>query len=139
MTIHLIKLAVGVDDAAHLRALQSHRLQSFGEIFHRTRMRPKRQTELLNGGSIYWVIRGNIAARQKLLELRDDSDEMDRPCCRLILDPLLIETSRHPRRAFQGWRYLEAGDAPADLTDLAGKGDPLPPDLIEELKRLGLW
>lgn len=138
-TIHLIKLAVGVDDVAHLRALQHHRLQSFGEIFHRTRMRPKRQEALLDGGSIYWVIRGAIAARQRLLALRDASDEDGRPCCRLILDHQLIETCRQPRRAFQGWRYLETADAPADLTQNAGNGDPLPPDLIEELKRLGLW
>ncbi|MDR3438202.1 DUF1489 domain-containing protein [Telmatospirillum sp.] len=139
MTIHLIKLAVGVDDAAHLRALQSRRLQSFGEVFHRTRMRPKRQDALLDGGSIYWVIRGAIAARQRLLALRDDNDEDGRPCCRLILDHQLIETQRQTRRAFQGWRYLDAADAPADLSEPTGGNDELPADLIEELKRLGLW
>ncbi|PKU24744.1 DUF1489 family protein [Telmatospirillum siberiense] len=139
MTIHLIKLAVGVDDAAHLRALQLNRLQSFGEIFHRTRMRPKRQDALLDGGSIYWVIHGSIAARQKLLAIREDEDEDGRACCRLVLDRQLVETCRQPRRAFQGWRYLETADAPADLSETAGTGDPLPPEMIEELKRLGLW
>lgn len=139
MTIHLIKLAVGVDDVAHLRALQHHRLQSFGEIFHRTRMRPKRHDALLDGGSIYWVIRGSIAARQRLLALQDDSDEDDHPCCRLVLDHQLVETCHHPKRAFQGWRYLEPADAPADLSETAGNDGALPPDLIEELKRLGLW
>ncbi|HXP95401.1 MAG TPA: DUF1489 domain-containing protein [Telmatospirillum sp.] len=139
MPLHLIKLAVGVDDPTHLRALQARRLQSFGDVFHRTRMRPKRQPELLDGGSIYWVIRGAIAARQRLLALQDDNDEEGRSCCRLVLDPQLVETFRHPRRAFQGWRYLETADAPADLAETAGQDGQLPPDLIEELKRLGLW
>lgn len=139
MTIHLIKLAVGVEDVAHLQALQQQRLQTFGEIFHRTRMCPKRQDALLDGGSIYWVIHGSIAARQTLTAIREDSDEEGRPCCRLRLDPRLIETERHPKRAFQGWRYLEPADAPPDLGQTVSTGDPLPPEMIEELKRLGLW
>ena len=138
MTIHLIKLAVGVTDLGHMRSLQARRLHAFGEVCHRTRMRPKRQAELLDGGSIYWVIRGSVAARQRLLDLAEESDDEGRRRCRLRLDPVLVETRRHPQRAFQGWRYLDPDAAPADLAGTAGDGDALPAELAEELKRLGL-
>jgi hypothetical protein len=138
MTIHLIKLAVGVTDVAHLRLLQAHRLDAFKEVFHRTRMRPKRHDELLDCGSLYWVIRGVVAARQRVLGLHDDHDEEGRPCCRIELDATLVETHRQPRKAFQGWRYLDPAAAPPDLTGPAGQGDDLPPEMVAELKRLGL-
>jgi hypothetical protein len=138
MTIHLIKLSVGVTDVAHLQSIQSRRLEATGQVFHRTRMWPKRQADLLDGGSIYWVIRGSVLARQRVLGLHDDIDEDGQRRCRLELDRKLVETCRQPQRAFQGWRYLDPAAAPADLADTAGQGDELPPHLVEELKRLGL-
>jgi hypothetical protein len=138
MTIHLIKLAVGVADVAHLTVIQARRLDDFGEVFHRTRMRPKRQAELLDGGSIYWVIRGTVAARQRLVGLHDDVNPEGRRCCRLELDTTIVETRRHPQRAFQGWRYLDPAAAPPDLAGPGGESGELPPELADELRRLGL-
>lgn len=138
MTVHLIKLAVGAEDVADLRAFQSRRLEACGEVFHKTRMRPKREAELLDGGSLYWVIHGAVAVRQRVLALHEDSDEEGRPCCRLQLDPEVVETRRQPRRAFQGWRYLEPADAPPDLSGNAGDDGDLPLEMIAELTRLGL-
>ena len=138
MTIHLIKLCVGVADVAHLRSIQTRRLAECGEVFHRTRMRPRREAELLDGGSIFWVIRGVIAVRQRVLGLHDDIKPDGLPCCRLELDPTLVETRRRSQRAFQGWRYLVRADAPPDIAGPPGGGDELPPELADELRRLGL-
>lgn len=137
VTIHLIKLAVGVDDVDHLRALQAARRQGQGEVVHVTRQHPKRIDELLYGGSIYWVIRGAVRARQALLDLRSQEDDEGRKKCVLVLEPTLIETLATPHRAFQGWRYLHPEKAPAD-----GRGGTLPgalpSELAKELKDLGL-
>jgi Uncharacterized conserved protein len=133
--IHLIKLAVGCDSIDVLRDFQAQRLRDTGEVFHLTRMMPKRRDELTVGGSIYWVIKGQIAARQPVLEVRDDQDDEGSPRCRLVLGAQVVEVERRPCKAFQGWRYLEPDDAPPDRR--AGEGKP-PPEMAEELRRLGL-
>lgn len=86
------------------------------ELFHTTRMIPKRRDELLDGGSLYWVIKGSVQARQKLIDVRPFKDDEGTRRCHLVLDPALVETRPQPRRAFQGWRYLTPVDAPDDLT-----------------------
>ncbi|MCP5410843.1 MAG: DUF1489 domain-containing protein [Alphaproteobacteria bacterium] len=142
MALHLIKLCVGCDSIAELADWQSLRRKEqrakkkTPELMHITRMTPKRTAELLDGGSLYWVIKGNIAARQKLLGFRA-VQKNGIPHCGLIYDSDLIPVALRPRRPFQGWRYLEEADAPPDLKRGKG-GDDLPEHLQRELAALGL-
>jgi hypothetical protein len=142
MTVHLIKLCVGVETLDDLARWQKHRLSELKkkgrklELMHVTRQTPKRAEELLDGGSLYWVIKGQIAARQKLLELRALTRE-GVPHCGLVYEPKLVPTLRRTHRPFQGWRYLNANDAPQDVRDLKG-GKGLPQALTMELAELGL-
>ena len=141
MPLHIIKLCVGCDSLADLAAWQKQRLKEKKakgqkpELVHITRMTPKRADEVLDGGSLYWVIKGQIAARQVLKELRPVKYKGE-PHCGLVYDKELIAVSPRPRRPFQGWRYLEAKDAPPDLPKL--KGGKLPEKLQRELAALGL-
>ncbi|HLO75230.1 MAG TPA: DUF1489 domain-containing protein [Magnetospirillum sp.] len=133
--INLIKLAVGCDGIDQMKAFQAARLRASGQVFLTTRMTPKRVDELLDGGSLYWVIKGQVAVRQRIVAVDSDHDEEGRPCCRLTLDPELIEVEPRPSRPFQGWRYLEPDAAPRDRRP--GETEP-PPEMAEELRRLGL-
>ena len=139
MALHLVKLCVCIAQFEELVAWQQLRQRKDGVLQHITRMTPRRGDELLNGGSIYWVIKGQIQARQRLLELRPLTDGEGVAHCALILDPKLVRTRPHPRRPFQGWRYLASDDAPSD----AGKGktggkNEMPPEMRAELMALGL-
>jgi hypothetical protein len=101
-------------------------------------MAPARVGDLVDGGSLFWVIKGNVQCRQHLLEVRPFVDGQGISRCHLMLDPLVIRTVWQPRRAFQGWRYLKPADAPADLA-AAGRGLlEMPPTLRRELAELGL-
>ena len=120
MALHLIKLCVGVSQIAELSQWQTERLaerRAAGqapELFHITRQTPKRAEELLDGGSLYWVINGWTAVRQRLLELRPvERDGV--PHCAIVYEPTLITVEPRPRRPFQGWRYLPGEDAPPDV------------------------
>ena len=140
--LHLIKLCVGVDSLKDLAAWQKKRLKEKRdkgqkpELIHVTRQMPKRAEELLDGGSLYWVIKGQIMARQKLLELRAIKRN-GMPHCGLVYHRELVPVSPRPRRAFQGWRYFEAADAPKDIAAIKG-GAGLPEALKRELAVLGL-
>ena len=142
MPLHLIKLCVGVDSLEDLADWQKGRLAELKkkrkplELVHMTRQMPKRADELLGGGSLYWVIKGQIAARQKLIALRP-STRNGVPHCAIVYEPKLVATARRFHRPFQGWRYLNASDAPADARDLKG-GKGLPEKLKAELAELGL-
>lgn len=142
--LHLIKLCVGVTDIADLATWQKKRRAEGKRRYniHVTRAFPKRGEELLAGGSLYWVIQGRIRVRQRLIGIGEHvgnrNDEGGVLHCELQLDPKLIEVAARQCRPFQGWRYLEAKDAPPDLGDRAGRGDALPPALEEELRELGL-
>lgn len=145
MTLHLIKLAVGIDSLAHLRAIQAARLAAVGRLHHRTRNTPRRAGELLDGGSMYWVIRGVVRVRQRLIGIdsaaEPGADGAPGPACSLLLDPSFIATVPRAHRPFQGWRYLRADDAPADLPEsVAGdeEREPLPAAMVAELAKLGL-
>jgi hypothetical protein len=145
MTLHLIKLCVGAASIDDLAAWQKERLaeqRKAGEkprLFHTTFQTPKRQAELLDGGSLYWVIKGAIQVRQRLLGFEEGHKADGSPCCLLLYDRELIPVRPVPRRAFQGWRYLAAGDAPADLASGAGNGlAALPAKMRRELAELGL-
>lgn len=142
MTLHLVKLCAGADGVEDLIARIEHRVAvneraGLGRVHdHMTRMHPRREKELLDGGSIYWVIKGAIVVRQVILgfERRTGADEIERTA--ILLDPAHILTAPQPRRAFQGWRYLPDEDAPKDLKG-RGKKDP-PPELGRALAELGL-
>ncbi len=151
MTVHIVKLSVGIDSIEHLARFQSARraqLQAMGasaENVNRTRNRPRRDGEVLAGGSIYWIIKGFIRVRQAIARLDRLHDDEGGKRCGLVLDPTLVRTELHARRPHQGWRYLEAKDAPADLPAplQAGHWDPgihdgPPPEMAAELRALGL-
>lgn len=146
MTLHLIKLCVGCDSIEDLASWQAERLKQrrkAGEkrpqLFHRTFQTPKRREELLAGGSLYWVIKGLVQVRQPLLDIADGTKEDGTPCCLLILKNELIPVRPVPRRAFQGWRYLDPDEAPEDLAGRSGAGiAAMPPRLRKQLAELGL-
>jgi len=142
MTLHLIKLCVGADSIEDLARWQKGRLKELRqkgkkpELIHVTRMTPKRKEELLDGGSLYWVIKGYIAVRQRLIDLRPVTKN-GRPHCGLVYDPKIVPTVRRFCRPFQGWRYLDASDAPIDVSEVKGAKN-LPAKLKAELAELGL-
>ena len=143
MKLHLIKLCVGIDDVEQLADSQRRRLKqaraagTVPELKHLTRHRPKRAEELLDGGSLYWVIRGVVRVRQRLLELRQVEDAERGNLCAMVLDHTLVPTYPRRFRAFQGWRYFPAADAPADAPPGWDGGD-VPPEMESELRELGL-
>ncbi|MBB3974980.1 hypothetical protein GGQ64_000156 [Rhizobium azooxidifex] len=144
MALHLIKLCVGADSIEDLREWVSRRAlvaMAAGlepSSSHTTRMVPKRAEELLDGGSLYWVIKGQVQARQRLIDLKTFTDADGIGRCELVLGPEVIETEFQPKRAFQGWRYLKDEEAPRDLKSLGADGAELPMDLRRELAELGL-
>ena len=136
MPLHIIKLCVGVETLQELREWRAMRASQGHKSIVPTRNTPKRAAEILGGGSLYWVIKGQIAARQKLLALRDVKKN-GLPHCGLVYDKELVPVVARPRRPFQGWRYLEDADVPRDIAVAKGaKG--LPEALQRELAALGL-
>jgi hypothetical protein len=138
--LHLIKVAAGCESLLALQTWQAERRARFGRVFHLTRMMPRRRAELLTGGSIYWVIRGFVQARQELLDIEATASDDGRRTI-FVLDPRLIPTEALVWPVFQGWRYLPAGRAPADRGQ--GKGRPrgfeeMPEPMYLELRQLGL-
>ncbi len=144
MALHLIKLCVGADSIDDLREWVSERALiaiAAGmepHSSHITRMIPKRDQELFDGGSLYWVIKGQVQARQQLLGMKTFTDVDGISRCELVLGPEVIETEFQPRRAFQGWRYLTEEDAPRDLKNMGDGTADLPLELRRELAELGL-
>lgn len=138
--LHMTKLAVGVSDIDHLRALQTERRRASGILRHRTRMAPRRAAEVLDGGSIYWVISGSMLARQLITDIIDDERDDKTPCIALILDPAVVQLVGRPTRPFQGWRYLDPEEAPPDMPDIGAITglDMLPQALRQELRALCL-
>lgn len=136
--LHLVKLCVGAQGVDDLRRWQQGRTALGQRLRHVTRMRPKRAEELLAGGSLYWVFQGKILARQRILGL-EEAESDGRPACGILLDPQIVETLPAPRRPFQGWRYLEPGDAPADL-ERGGTPDAAdaPAELLAALAEVGV-
>lgn len=138
--VNLVKLCVGADgveDLVDWQASQRARWPA-GRAIHVTRMWPKRSAEVLAGGSLYWVFKGLILARQTILALDpvQGSDGIER--CAIHLDARVVRTDPVPRRPFQGWRYLPAAEAPRDLPQARGGDDALPPGLAAALADIGL-
>ena len=143
--LHLIKLCVGVDSPQQLKEWQSARLEQKrangepAELLHITRMTPKRRDEILNGGSLYWVVKRKVQMRQRILELRAYEDRNGVKRCAIVLDPKIVLTQSQPRCPFQGWRYFPDSDVPADLKSAdASIADDMPEDMRHELMELGL-
>lgn len=142
MSLHIIKLCVGCDSVEDLTEWIEYRMaekRARGQPLehgHVTRMVPKRVAELVEGGSLYWVIKGNVQARQRILDVVPFTDGQGIGRCRILLEPKVFRTEWQPRRPFQGWRYLDEKDIPADLPE--GGADDLPPALRAELANLGL-
>ena len=144
MTLHLIKLCVGEESLDDLRQWMAARIRDAkrrgapARHAHVTRMTPKRAAEILDGGSLYWVIKGQIGARQTIVGIEPfmDSDGIGR--CKLWLDGAVVAVAPRPMRAFQGWRYYEAKDAPADLDESRKGVAEMPEPLRRELAGLGL-
>ena len=139
-TINLIKLSVGTDSVEDLATWQAlpHAQTADGLPRHVTRMWPKREAELLNGGSIYWVIKGVIQCRQPVLRLDEVTGQDGIRRCAIVLAPELHRTAQALRRPFQGWRYLKPEDSPADLPQGRTTEDPLPPELSAALAEIGV-
>jgi len=149
--LHILKLCVGIDDVEALRRAQTvrrARLRAAGEpvvLRHVTRHPPRRAHEILPGGSLYWVIKGFVRVRQRIVGFEELTDHPDGKRCAFVLGPRLVLTRWQPRRPHQGWRYLDATDAPVDANFLnanagqsvVGKSE-LPPALTAELRALGL-
>jgi hypothetical protein len=144
MPLHLIKLGVGCDSIADLEhwieenRAHHRRLGRAYEQTHTTRMVPKRAAELVADGSLYWVIKGQIACRQRLLAVRPFTDGEGVGRCHLVLDPSVVAVEPRPCRPFQGWRYLEPSNAPRDLSSRPGGLATMPEAMRRELADLGL-
>lgn len=128
MALHMIKLCVGahaIEDLADWQLGRMAARKKAGQAplpYHTTFQSPKRQQELLDGGSLYWVMKGIITVRQRFVAFEEGAKEDGTPCCVMVLDPELVPVRPVPRRAFQGWRYLTAEDAPPDLGKGMGNG-----------------
>jgi hypothetical protein len=144
MPLHLIKLCVGCDSVRDLQDWIKQKLKDKRkrgekpEHIHRTRMVPKRADELIDGGSLFWVIRGEIMCRQRFRAVRPFRDKDGVGRCALVLDPKVVLVAPRPYRAFQGWRYLAAKDAPPDLDRAAPGAAAMPEKMRRELRELGL-
>lgn len=132
MPLHMIKLCVGVSEVEWLE----NRAANGKPLIVHTRMTPKRAPEMEDGGSLYWVIKGSVLCRQPILDISTLGEGPNRRC-EITLEPRVIRTAPLARRPFQGWRYFEPKEAPADLT--TADATDLPDDLARELRALGAW
>jgi hypothetical protein len=138
MALHLLKLAVGVNDLADLRKRQRERAKERGFYCFYTRNMPRRQDEVLDGGSVYWVIKGFIEARQRIRGFVPIVNRRGRPAVLVKLEAKIVPTLGQPRRAFQGWRYLTPAEAPPDLPKRGRGSAEMPAAMARELRELGL-
>jgi hypothetical protein len=144
MPLHILKLAVGCESVKQLKSSIAERMQTAKKKglprhhIHITRMTPKRDEEVLDGGSIYWVIRGEIAAREKILAIEPFRDRDGIGRCRLVMQPKVIAVLPRPMRPFQGWRYLNHKDIPPDVGSAGAGVAAMPEPLRRELRELGL-
>jgi hypothetical protein len=144
MPLHLLKLCVGAESISDLeewieeQMLMRVRMGRPQEQAHTTRMVPKRLDELMDEGSLYWVIKGQISARQRLLAIRPFTDADGIGRCHLVLEPVVVALEPRPCRPFQGWRYLADKDKPRDISGRSGDLGIMPEQMRRELAELGL-
>jgi hypothetical protein len=141
MVVHIVKLAVGVEDIDHLVKQQKARKKRDGVLVHITRNTPSKSDEILDGGSIFWVIKRFVRVRQRIISLKTGVDSEGRRSCFFVLDSGLVKTELKEFKAFQGWRYFKDKEIPPDLNKLEKFGkaiEELPLDMQSELRSLGL-
>jgi hypothetical protein len=138
LPLHLIKLSVGSQTLDDLRRWQAHHGAAQPPLRHRTRNFPRRAEEILDGGSIYWVINRILSARQRVLDIRDAVRDDGSKCADIVLDPVLVPVQGRFVKPFQGWRYLAAKDAPTDEAGATAISDDLPESLRRDLLALAL-
>lgn len=139
MILNLIKLAVGIGHVDQLKKRQEPFYNSDGYYEHTTRMFPKLADELVNGGSLYWVIKRLVVFRQPIVGIHKRNDQEGKGLCIIELEPNMIAVVPQARRPFQGWRYLKPKDTPRDLSTHEGFVDPeMPDDMRTELSRIFL-
>lgn len=144
MPLHLIKLCVGCDTVQDVKDWIAEKFKEQKkrgaklEHIHTTRMVPKRADELTDGGSLFWVIRGQVLCRERIRAIRPFTDKDGIGRCRVVLDGKVVLVQPRPYRAFQGWRYLAVADAPTDLDRAAPGAKNMPEDMRRELRSLGL-
>jgi len=146
MPLNLIKLCVGIDTVEQLEEYRKMRREELAAAGlppfnrHLTRNFPRRADEIVeSGGSLYWVIKREIRVRQRLHAIEEAADHEGRPCCALVFEPELIRVVPRSHRPFQGWRYLDGDDAPADLpAHAADEAADMPEEMRRELRALGL-
>jgi hypothetical protein len=134
LVLHLIKLSVGATSIEDIRAWQARNKPAR----HRTRNFPRRAEELLDGGSIYWVINRVVLARQRIIDIVEAVKEDGTACAELRFDKVLVPVQGGLKKPFQGWRYLEAKDAPADAVAGVASSAEMPTEMRRELASLGL-
>lgn len=145
MALHLLKIAVGMEDVDHLQQVQAACLERRGRIVHVTRFAPRRADEVTDGGSLYWIVKRQIRVRQRILAIEPvrvveagSAGDATVTKTALVLDSELVRTVTVPRRPHQGWRYFKDLDAPADLAGSGTGEEAFPPELSAELRVLGL-
>ena len=140
MTIHLLRMAVGINSIAELINLQKRRRQTIpdSKLFNTTRNVPKRLDELLDGGSIYWVVKRLIRVRQEIISVSQEINNEGKKYCLIEINPKLIKVEPRTQKPFQGWRYLNTEDAPGDIELRSSPEAELPEEMLIELKELGL-
>jgi hypothetical protein len=136
--LHLLKMAVGIASLDELRRVREQRIRQLGGSWVYTRNHPRRAAEVAAGGSLYWVIRGQVQVRQRVTGFRSERDDKGRAYCLIGVSSELVATEWRPWRAFQGWRYLAAADAPPDIPEGPEAAAPLPERMLAELRALGL-
>jgi hypothetical protein len=136
MALNLIKLCVGAATPEELAQWRAARKAAGHRPIVHTRQTPKRAEEIVAGGSLYWVFKGVVLVRQTVLAIETVGEGAARRC-EILLEEALIATAPHPRRAFQGWRYLELKDSPPDLASVV-VGEA-PPELARKLREIGAW
>lgn len=144
--INLLRTAAGIESLEHLSDVQRRFRTILADngarcVFISTRRKPQRSDELLNGGSVYWIVKHMIRARQEIVDIKIFQDDEGRDFCQIYLDPQIILTQGISHRAIQGWRYFDKAKAPADIGPYdpsAEMEDDIPEDMVQELKSLGL-
>ena len=143
--VNIVKLAVGVKSVEELaliqrRFLNQSKTQTSKGFYHSTKLMPKKHEAIVESGSLYWVIKGVICARQKIVEIikKEDPDGVKR--CRIYLENSIIKTTPIRKRPFQGWRYLKKNRTPADIVDpvTATFDEDIPLEVQQQLLEVGL-
>ena len=141
-SLHILRTAYQIGSMQELSEVQAHfRMQQHNGrdvVMATTRRKPQREAELLDGGSIYWIIKNQIQARQKILDIDMVEEDADSKHCRIFLDPKIIRVTPKRKRAVQGWRYLQGFDVPKDIGPYYPTDDDLPEDLAKEIRDLGV-